>query len=58
MDPIIDYLKDGKLPNDKQEAIRVKLRSVRYVIREDVLYNKWILIPYLQCIAPDKANYR
>lgn len=57
MDPIVDYLKDKKLLDDKQEARRVKLRLTRYVNLEDVLYKKRYSLPYLQCLAPNEASY-
>ena len=45
MDPIIDYLKIKGCQTiiKKQEERRVKLRSERYMILEDVVYKKVIL---------------
>ena len=57
VDPIIDYLKNKTLPDDKQEARWVKLRSAQYVILVDVLYKRGYSLPYLRCLAPEEASY-
>ena len=40
MTPIISYLKDGSLPEGKDEAKRLRVRSARYVLLNDVLYKR------------------
>ena len=57
MTPIISYLKDGSLPEGKDEARRLRIRSVRYVLLNDVLYKRGFSQPYLRCLSPDEANY-
>ena len=57
MTPIISYLKDGKLPEGKDEARKLRVRSARYVLMNEVLYKKSFSQPYLRCLAPDEANY-
>ncbi|XP_073129072.1 uncharacterized protein [Henckelia pumila] len=37
---IINYLKEGKLPEDAREARRLKLKSSRYILIEEVLYRR------------------
>ena len=54
---IILYLKDGSLPKGKDEAGRLRVRSARYVLLNDVLYNRAFSQPYLRCLSPDEANY-
>lgn len=49
MTPIIHYIKEGKLPLDKQEA--------RYVIINDNLYRRSHSGPYLRCLDSDQALY-
>ena len=56
MTPIISYLKDGSLPKRKDEARRLRVRSARYVLLNDVLYKRGFLQPYLRCLSPDEAN--
>ena len=57
MTPIISYLKDENLPEGKDEAKRLRVRSTRYVLLNDVLYKRGFSQPYLRCLSPDKANY-
>ena len=45
MDPIIDYLKNKRLPNNKQDARRIRLRSAREVILADVFYKRGYSLP-------------
>ena len=40
MTPIISYLKDGTLPEGKDEARKLRVRSARYVLLNDTLYKK------------------
>ena len=60
MTPIILYLKDGRLPEKKNETRKLKVRSVRsarYVLMDEVLYRIGFSQPYLRRLAPDEANY-
>ena len=57
MTPIVSYLKDGRLPEEKDEAKKVRVRSARYVLMNEVLYRRGFYQPYLRCLAPDEANY-
>ena len=57
MTPIISYLKDGRLPERKDEARKLRIRSTRYVLMDEVLYKRGFSQPYLRCLAPDEANY-
>ena len=57
MTPIISYLKDGKLPEGKDEAKKLRVRAARYVLMDEVLYKRGFSQPYLRCLALDEANY-
>ena len=57
MTPIISYLKDGKLPEGKDEAIKLRVKAARYVLINEVLYKRGFSQPYLRCLTPDEANY-
>ena len=57
MTPIVAYLKDGRLPEGKDKARRLKIRSARYVLMDEVFYKRGFSQPYLRCLAPDEANY-
>ena len=57
MTPIVSYLKDGRLLEEKDEARKLRVRSARYVLMDEVLYKRGFSQPYLRCLAPDVANY-
>lgn len=56
MDPIIQYLKDGTVPYDKNAASKLQYRAVYYTLVGDKLYKKGYF-PYLRCLGPVKADY-
>ena len=47
MTPIVSYLKDGKLPEGKDEAKKLRIRVARYVLIDEVLYKRGFSQPYL-----------
>ena len=57
MTPIVDYLKEGKLPQGRDETRKLRIKSARYVLMDEVLYKRGLSQPYLRCLAPDEANY-
>ena len=57
MTSIISYLKDGRLSEGKDEARKLRVRSARYVLLNEVLYKRGFSQPYLRCLASDEANY-
>ena len=40
MTPIVSYLKDGRLLEGKDEARKLRVRSARYVLMDEVLYKR------------------
>ena len=57
MVPIISYLKDGILPEGKDEASKLRVQSARYVLLNDALYKRGFSQLYLRCLSPNEANY-
>ena len=57
MTPLVSYLKDGKLRKGKDEAKKVRVKSARYILMDEVLYKRGFSKPYLRCLAPNEANY-
>lgn len=57
MIPIVLYLKDGRLLKGNNEARKLRVKSARYVLMDEVLYKRDFSQPYLRCLAPDEANY-
>ena len=57
MTPIIVYLKDGRLLEDKDETRKLRIRAAKYVLIDEVLYKQGFSQPYLRCLASDESNY-
>jgi len=55
--PIISYLKDGTLLEDRNAFRRLKVQAARFVTIRDVLYKRGFSRLYLSCLAFDKTNY-
>ena len=52
MDPIITYLKNGELPENKTKARIIRLKAVHYIIYNDKLYRRGYSTPLLKCVTP------
>ncbi|GFZ05420.1 hypothetical protein Acr_17g0009920 [Actinidia rufa] len=53
MDPIVNYLRTDKLPDDKREAYRIRIKAVRFWISPSGdLYKRSYQGPYLLCVYP------
>ena len=57
MTPILLYLKNGTLPKAKDEARRLRIKTTKYVLIDEVLYKMGFSQPYLRCLALDESNY-
>ncbi|XP_050264200.1 uncharacterized protein LOC126708447 [Quercus robur] len=57
MTPLISFLRDGHLPQNTDEARKVKKRAARFTILNDVLYKRGFSMPYLKCVNKDEAKY-
>ena len=57
MDPIWDYLIDGRLPDDPKEASKIRTRSARFTNHRGSLYKRSFFIPILKCIAGKDVDY-
>ena len=51
MDPIWDYLVDGKLPSDPKEASKLRARSARFTVHRGTLYKRGFFAPILKCVG-------
>nr|GEW68148.1 reverse transcriptase domain-containing protein [Tanacetum cinerariifolium] len=57
MTQLVDYLKEGVLPEDKKEARKLRLKARQYELIEGVLYRRSFLTPWLRCVGPLQADY-
>ena len=57
MSSIISFLQDGHLPQDTEEARKVRKRAARFTILNDILYKRGFFMPYLKCVDKEEAKY-
>ena len=57
MDPIRDYLLNGRLPSDPNETSKLRARSARFALLRGTLYKWGFSAPLLKCIGKEDANY-
>ena len=56
MDPIWDYLVEGKLLSDPKKASKLRARSARFTIHRGTLYKRGFYVPILKCVGKEDAN--
>ena len=56
MDNIVIYLKDDKLPEDRDLAQKVKYHAEHYLLLNNKLYKRGISTPLLRCLNNEEAK--
>jgi len=54
---IVSYLKDGLLPEDKEDSRKLRVRAAKFVLMDEVLYKRDFSQPYLRCLTLDEFHY-
>nr|GEU39734.1 reverse transcriptase domain-containing protein [Tanacetum cinerariifolium] len=57
MTPIIEYLRDETLPDNRKEARKLCIKARQYELLEWILYRRSFLKPWLRCVGPLQADY-
>ena len=57
MEPIWDYIIDGRLPDDPKEAAKIRTRSSRFTNHKGSLYKRGFFTPILKCIVGKDTEY-
>nr|KYP35806.1 Transposon Ty3-I Gag-Pol polyprotein [Cajanus cajan] len=57
MTGIWNYLKAGVLPEDKDEARKMRIRSAKFVIVRNELFKRGISTPLLKCLTTPQVAY-
>ena len=55
--PLVSYLKDGVLPDEKEATRKLKVQAARFVLIKDVLYKRGFSRPYLRYLGTEEADY-
>ncbi|XP_071713649.1 uncharacterized protein [Rutidosis leptorrhynchoides] len=56
MEPIMQYIRNNVLSDDKREARLVRERTPMYIIQNDILYHKSYCGPMMRCVGPIEAE--
>nr|XP_043633230.1 uncharacterized protein K02A2.6-like [Erigeron canadensis] len=56
MTPIIEYLISGILPEDENEARKIRIKAPQYKLMDGKLYKKAFLSPWLRCVGPKQVE--
>ena len=56
MTPISEYLKNGSLPENRAEVVKVRAQAARYSLINGLLYRQSFSGPYLRCIPRGEAE--
>ncbi|XP_073061688.1 uncharacterized protein [Primulina eburnea] len=54
---LLDYMRDGVLPEDPKKVYRMKRRSLRFILVNGTLYKRSASRPLLKCLGPKQSNY-
>ena len=57
MRPIIQYLKNGILPEDKLQAQKLRVKAAHYSIHNGELYRISLSHPWSKCVSLEEDNY-
>ncbi|GJX66274.1 reverse transcriptase domain-containing protein [Tanacetum coccineum] len=57
MTPIVEYPRDGILPEDSKDASKLRIKARQYELLQGVLYRRSFLKPWLRCVGPLQADY-
>ena len=55
-EPYLDFLRNGIILEDKNEAKRFTMRAGRFVVYENKLYRRGYNMPLLKCVSKDEAS--
>ena len=56
MDDIVIYLKDDKLPEDRDLARKVRYHAEHYLLLNEKLYKRGVSTPLLRCLNDEEAK--
>ncbi|GJU72805.1 reverse transcriptase domain-containing protein [Tanacetum coccineum] len=57
MTPIIEYLRDETLPNDRKEASKLRIKARQYELLEGILYRRSFLKPWLRATIRGRQGH-
>ncbi|XP_057975986.1 uncharacterized protein LOC131163413 [Malania oleifera] len=55
--PLFLYLRDGSLPEDNKESLKVRKKTARYTLIGRELYRRSLTLSYLRCLNNEEGKY-
>ena len=56
MKPIVDYLENSKLSENKNDARKLRLKAAIYALIAGTLFKKSLFGPLLHCVSKDESQ--
>ena len=57
MDPIVQYINMGELPNDRNKAQKIQIQSTMFSLVNGQLFKRSLDGPYLKCLTTEHGQY-
>ena len=57
MDPIVQYINTGELPDDRNKAHKIQVQSARFSLVNGQLFKRSLDMPYLKCLNVEQGQY-
>ena len=57
MDPIVQYINTGELPNERDKAHKIQIQSARFSLVNGQLFKRSLDGPYLKCLTIERGQY-
>ncbi|KAL0452984.1 UNVERIFIED_CONTAM: hypothetical protein Slati_1276500 [Sesamum latifolium] len=55
--PITQWIEEGRLPDDRWEAARLKTRATRFLVQAGTLYKRSYMHPLLRCLSTEEGAH-
>nr|GFC71013.1 reverse transcriptase domain-containing protein [Tanacetum cinerariifolium] len=57
MTKLVNYMKEGTLPADENEARKIRLKARQYELMDGIFYKRSFLTLWLRCVGPLQVEY-
>ena len=57
MDPIVQYINTGELPNERNKAHKIQIQSTRFSLVNGQLFKRSLDGPYLKCLTTEQGQF-
>ena len=57
MDPIVQDINTGELPNERNKAYKIQIQSVKFSLVNGQMFKQSLDMPYLKCLTTEQGQY-